>query len=76
MSDEERSRRVEEAYARLAEMYRQIPESERKFASMEEANAWLVEVVGKRTYTQAEIQKRLDELLKSGLGGDAGQSQE
>jgi hypothetical protein len=76
MSPDERSRRVEEAYARLAEMYRQIPASERKFASMEEANAWLVEVVGKRTYTQAEIQKRLDDFIKFGLGGDAEQSQD
>jgi hypothetical protein len=76
MSDDERSRRREQAYATLAEMYRQLPDSRRKFASMEEANAWLVEVVGKRTYTQAEIQKRLDDFIKFGLGGDAAQSQD
>ncbi len=75
MSDDERSRRLEKAYATLAEMYRQIPVSERKFASMDDANAWLVEVVGKRTYTQAEIEKRLNDFIKFGLGGDTEQSQ-
>ncbi|HEY0169861.1 MAG TPA: hypothetical protein VGB98_02325 [Pyrinomonadaceae bacterium] len=75
MSDDERNRRLEEARATLAEMYRQIPVSERKFASVEEAQAWLAETVGKRTYTKAELDKWLDDVSKFGLGGDTEQSQ-
>ena len=74
MTGDERSRRLEKAHATLAEMYRQILELERKFASWEKANAWLVSVVGKRTYTQAEIDKRLDDFRKFILGGDPEQS--
>ena len=75
MSADERNRRLEKAYATLAEMYRQLPDSERKVASMEEAEAWLVEMVGKRTYTQAELDKWLDDFNKFGLGEDTEQSQ-
>jgi hypothetical protein len=74
MSADERNRRLEEACATLAEMSRRLQGSGRKFASMDDVNAWLVEIVGKRTYTQAEIDKRLDDFIKFGLGGDAGQS--
>jgi len=75
MTDDERSSRLEKAYAKLAEMYRQIPDSERKFASWKEAESWLVKTVGKRTRTNAELDKWLDEVTKFDLGGDAEQSQ-
>jgi hypothetical protein len=74
MSADERNRKLEEAYATLAKMSRSLQHSGRKFASMDDANVRLVEVVGKRAYTQVEIDKRLDDFIKFGLGGDAGQS--
>jgi hypothetical protein len=64
MSDDERSRRLEEAYATLAEMYRQLPDPRRKFASVKEAEAWLVETVGKRTYSQVDINTQLSDLVE------------
>ena len=74
MSADERSRRLEEAFATLAKMSRHLQGSGRKLTSMDDAHAWLVETVGERTYTQAEIDRRLDEFIKFGLGGDTGQS--
>jgi hypothetical protein len=75
---EERILRLEKAFATLAEMASRHnvahTSSVRKIASMADARAWLVEKVGERTYTQAEIDRRLDEFIEFARRRDAGQS--
>ena len=78
MSADERSRRLEEAYATLAELARRCDEgdapnrSRRKINTSDEARAWLAEKVRESAYTRAEIDRRLDEFIEANRRSDAG----
>jgi hypothetical protein len=78
MSAGERNPRLEKAFATLAEMARRLNASQtgsgRKIASIDDARAWLAEKVGKHAYTQAEIDRRLDEFIEFHRRRDAGES--
>jgi hypothetical protein len=80
MSADERNRRLEEAHATLAELARRYDErnalngSWHKINTVDEAHAWLAEKVSESTYTQAEIEKRLDEFIEPNRRRDAGRS--
>jgi hypothetical protein len=82
MSADERNLRLEEAAAKLAGLARRYDErdaqagSRRKITTPDEARAWLSEKVGERTYTRADIDRRLDEFIRSARRRDAGESQD
>jgi len=80
MSADERNRRLEEAHATLAELARRCDErdvlngSRHKINTVDGARAWIAEKVSERTYTQAEIDGRLDEFIEANRRRDAGRS--
>jgi hypothetical protein len=80
MSSEERILRLEKAYATLAELARRYDEraalngSCRKITTVDEARAWLAKRVRESTYTQAEIDRRLDKFIGANRRRDAGRS--
>jgi hypothetical protein len=80
MSAEERNRRLEEAHATLAELARRYDErdalngSRDKINTVGRARSWLAETVSESTYTQADIDRRLDEFIEANRRRDAGGS--
>ena len=83
MPDKGRERRVEEGCAKLDGLIRRYDERDalegrpgKKFTTLAEARAWLVEKVGEPNHTPAEIDRRLGKFLKTYGRGDAKDSQD